>query len=220
MNEKKMEVDQKKQSKPKKTVTRILFIDSELGTRHLMTNFINNYYGEEGFEADSVGTIAEAVNLLWSQKNDLQLDILVIAWDLVGRRTGLDLAEILRQIGFTQIPIFLLITKISSAERERATFLGVRGFFEKTTLDPEILMDVLKQYKKEFIDYQPTVYTETDRVTKDKDGQEFGAYLYLRWLSPKGKLRGVSLGKSDSYIIDEDAVTDDRATSAETSQEE
>ena len=204
------EVHEKKQAKRKKTPTRILFLDSEVGTRHLMTNFINNSYSDEGFEAISAGTIAEALRLMWDQKENLKLDILIIAWDLVGRRTGLDVVEIIRQIGFKEIPIFLLINKISKEEEKRASFLGVRGLFETTTLDPDAMMSVLIKYKKEFLDYNPTIYTETERITKDKDGQEFGSYYYLRWLSPKGKLRSVSIGKVDTNASEtEEEVTEE-----------
>ncbi len=212
-NQAKTEVDEQTQVKPTKKTIKILFVDSELGTRHLITNWINNSYAKEGFEAVSAGSVREAVRLLWNQRQALELDIMVIAWNLSGRTSGLDLVEIIRQIGFRQLPIFMLTSREQEPEQDRAIFLGVRGFFDKTKLDPDILMNTLKKFSKEFINYSPAIYEETDRVVKKKDGQEFGNYFFLRWRSPKGKLRGVCIGKTDeNENVSDDLDDDDEIT--------
>ena len=193
---------QKMKKEPKKHY-KILIVDSEIGTRHLLTNYLNT--NEEHLSAIAVGSVSEAVKRLWRYREDLDIDIMVISSYLSGRSSGIDLVEIVRQLGFSDLPIFLLCRHDIEPEWDRALFSGVRGFFNKTSITPDDIIKKLKRYIREVIEYEPKISEEIEReVVKDsKNEQKEYSYDFLRWKSPRGKLRGVSLGSSEPKQIKE-----------------
>lgn len=181
---------------------KILIVDSEIGTRHLLTNYFNT--NEENLSAVAVGSVSEAVKHLWTHREDLDVDIMVISSYLSGRTSGIDLVEIIRQLGFTDLPIFLLCRHDIDPEWERALFSGVRGFFNKTSITPDDIIKKLKRYIREVIEYEPKISEEIERevVKTSQDQNKEYTYDFLRWKSPRGKLRGVSLGPSETNQIE------------------
>lgn len=199
---KKTQTDEKKQKKDQKhpKTYKILIVDSELGTRHLLTNYFNVH--EDRLTAIAVGSVSEAVRLLWTNRENLDVDILLISSYLSGRTSGIDLVEIVRQLGFDRLPIFLLSRYDIDPEWERALFWGINGVFNKTTITSDDISKKLKRYIKEVIEYEPNISEEIERevVSTSENQQKEYLYDFLRWKSPRGKMRGVSMGPSDSDL--------------------
>ncbi|EAZ88283.1 response regulator [Crocosphaera chwakensis] len=184
---------EKKESKVQE-ITNILFVDTEIGTRHLITNYINNNESDS-LKAFAAGSVAEAVRILWDNKDNLEIHIIVVSYFLSGRTSGIELIEIIRQLGFKDIPIFMLTRRDVEPELDRAQFWGVRGFFNKTTITSDEIVKKLRRYIKEVMLYEAEIYEEKNRLVKNKSGES--QYRFLRWTSPRGKNRGICLGRSD-----------------------
>lgn len=172
--------------------TKILFVDPEIGTRHLIVNLINKHYCEERFAALAVGSAQEALKLLWEQR-----DIQIVFTELqLPKISGLEFIEIVRQIGL-DTHLFVVTTYGERDSLDEAMFQGVRGFFDKAHLDLINLMQFLKRYRQEVLEFTPNSFEEPERVIKKADGKEYGSYHYIRWRTPNGKLRGISLGRNE-----------------------
>lgn len=205
---KKVQTGEKKTKKESEVhkVTNILFVDTELGTRHLITNYINSNESES-LKAFAAGSVSEAIRLLWDNRDNLEIHIIVVSYFLSGRTSGIELVEMLRQIGFKDIPIFMLTRRDVEPELDRAQFWGVRGFFNKTSTTSDEIVKKLKRYIKEVIQYEPQVYEEKKRSVQIKNGEE--NYRFLRWKSPRGKNRGVCIGKTNGELLNEDEDFDE-----------
>ncbi len=195
----KKEEQTKKTSKGKKAqkTYKILIVDTEFGTRHLLSNFFNT--DGDHLEAIVTGSVGETVKFLWEHKDDLPIDLLLISSNLSGRTSGIDLLEIIRQLGF-EIPAFILSNYDVDPEYKRAIHWGVSGLLSKTSDTPDDMAKKIRKYIKERIEFSAKVYIENKReVSPAEDKAEYN-YDFLRWRTPRGKLKGVCLGPSAENI--------------------
>ncbi|MEL4894773.1 response regulator [Crocosphaera sp. Alani8] len=194
----------KKRQKNQK-IYKILIVDSEIGTRHLLTNYFNK--NEQTLTAVAVGSVAECLRLLWVSRNNLDIDIVLVSSYLSGKTSGIELIEIIRQLGFFDLPIFLLSKYDVDPELERLMFAAVRGIFNKTTVRSEDIAKKLKRYIKEVIEYEPNVVEDLEKRTVETSKREY-KYDLLRWKSPRGKFRGASIGSGQDNDENESEINE------------
>ena len=186
----------KKPKREKKTqkIYKMLIVDTEFGTRHLLQNFFNT--DGDNLEATVAGSVGETVKFLWDNQENLPIDLLLISSNLSGKTSGIDLLEIIRQLGF-EMPIFILSNYDIDPEFDRAIHWGVSGFLSKSSHNPDDIAKKIRKYIRERIEFSAAVYLESKREVTPSEGKKEYNYDFLRWRTPRNKLKGVCLGPSN-----------------------